>query len=147
MDEVRDTIAREVVVKAPIERVWALLIDPQHLARWYPGARLAPWVGATATFDCGAAAPYYGVVEQVDPPHRLAWRWCLAAGVPVGQGPTTRVEIALSPAGVDTRVRLTESGFAALSPEERARCQPGNDAGWEMLLDGLASQVFAASAR
>ncbi len=143
MDEVRDTIAREVVVKAPIARVWELLTDPQQLTHWYPGARLEPHVGAAATFNCGAAAPYYGVVEQVDPPRRLAWRWCLTAGVPVGQGPTTRVEITLSSAGDDTHVRLTESGFAALSPEERARCQPGNDAGWEMLLGDLASQVYA----
>jgi uncharacterized protein YndB with AHSA1/START domain len=147
VDGVRDTIVREVVVKAPIARVWELLIDPQQLARWYPGARLEPRVGGMATFDCGAEAPYYGVIELVEPPRRLAWRWCLAAGVPVGQGPTTRVEIALSPAGADTRVLLTESGFAALSPEERARCQPDNDAGWEMLLGALASQVFAPAAR
>ena len=63
--------------------------------------------------------------------------------MPVGEGPTTRVEITLAPKGNETRVRLVESGFAALSPEVRARCQPGNDAGWEMLLTSLADQIVA----
>jgi uncharacterized protein YndB with AHSA1/START domain len=145
MNRVQDAIEREVIVKAPVSQVWQLLINPQHLARWYPGARLDPRVGASATFDCGAAAPYHGIVERVEPPHWLAWRWCLSPGVPVDQGPTTRVEIALSAAGDDTRVRLIESGFAALTPEDRARIQPGNDAGWEMLLRALASQALAAA--
>ncbi len=145
MSRERDVIEREVMVKAPVAHVWQLLIDPQHLARWYPGAQLDPQVGATATFDCGAAAPYFGIVERVEPPHGLAWRWCLSPGVPVDQGPTTRVEIALSAAGEHTRVRLAESGFAALSAEDRARCQPGNDTGWEMLLGALASQALAAA--
>lgn len=143
MLEVLDAIEREVLMAAPAERVWQFLTDPEHLPRWYPGARLEPRVGAVATFDCGAAAPYLGVVDTVDPPRQLAWRWCLEAGLPVGEGPTTRVEIALLPAGDKTRVRLVESGFAALSPDVRARCQPGNDAGWEMLLTSLAGQVAA----
>lgn len=146
MSSVQDTIERQITVPAPIERVWQLVIDPQHLSRWYPGARLDPRVGAAATFDCGADAPYHGIVEQVEPPRRLAWRWCLAAGVAVGQGPTTRVEIALTPAGEDTRVRLIESGFAALSQEERERLQPGNDAGWTFLLSELANQALVPTA-
>lgn len=147
MSSVQDTIERQVTVQAPIERVWQLLIDPLHLARWYPGARFEPRIGAAATFDCGADAPYHGIVDQVDPPRLLAWRWCLAPGVPVGQGPTTRVEITLSPAGNSTRVRLAESGFAALSPEERECCQPGNDAGWTFLLGELANLALPAAAR
>lgn len=138
-----DAIEREMCIPARIERVWEFLIDPRLLPRWYPGAALEPRVGASARFDCGAAEPYYGVVEAVEPPRRLAWRWCLAAGVPVDEGPTTRVEIALTPQGEKTIVRIVESGFAALSPEDRERLRPGNDAGWAMLLDSLASQVLA----
>jgi uncharacterized protein YndB with AHSA1/START domain len=145
--DVLDAIEREIHISAAIERVWEFLIDPQLLPRWYPGASLEPRVGAAATFDCGAGSPYLGVVEEVEPPRRLVWRWCPAAGVPVGEGPTTRVEIALFPQGDTTRVRIVESGFAALSPDVRDRCQPGNDAGWVMLLDGLSIQVDAAAVR
>ena len=141
MLDVLDAIEREMRVTASINRVWEFLTDPRLLPRWYPGASLEPHVGAAATFDCGAEAPYHGVVDVVDPPRRLAWRWCLEAGSSVGVGPTTRVEITLSAQGEQTHVRIVESGFAALGPDVRARCQPGNDEGWVMLLDELANQV------
>jgi uncharacterized protein YndB with AHSA1/START domain len=45
---VPEQIERETVIAAPVERVWALLTEAEHLGRWFGDA------GAEST--CGPAA-------------------------------------------------------------------------------------------
>ena len=72
---------------APIERVWAMWTDPEHLARWLPptGAsmrflRLEPHVGGTSfyemAFDGGMS--FHGQIHylELSAPHRLVYRQC-----------------------------------------------------------------------
>ncbi len=145
MTELPDCIERSVLIEAPLAHVWNLIVDPSHLARWYPGARIEPRAGAAATFDCGADDVFHGIVDRVAPPHVLAWRWCLEPGVPVDDGPTSRVEITLVSEGGATRLNLAECGFAGWSDADRARIMPGNAGGWVFLLDNLATIACPAT--
>ena len=73
---VPDSIAREIVIDAPPERVWAIVTEARHLAGWFSdeaeidlrpgGAMLLTWHGHGS---------YQARVETVDPPRTFAFRW------------------------------------------------------------------------
>jgi uncharacterized protein YndB with AHSA1/START domain len=52
----------------PIERVWRAIVEPQEFGAWFIKGRLDPRVGGRYWFgDDG----FQGVVEAIEPPHRL----------------------------------------------------------------------------
>ena len=133
---VPDSIAREIVIDAPPERVWAIITEAQHLARWFSdeaeidlrpgGAMLLTWHGHGS---------YRARVETVEAPHTFTFRWLRREDA---EG-STLVVMTLSPEGASTRLRVVESGFADLAwPEdERARYADENRVGWGVELDEL----------
>jgi uncharacterized protein YndB with AHSA1/START domain len=67
----RPALRFERTLAYPVERVWRAVSVPAELERWFPAA--ADWTPATGeTFEAGGEP---GEVTEVDPPHRLAWRW------------------------------------------------------------------------
>jgi uncharacterized protein YndB with AHSA1/START domain len=134
---VPDRISREVVIDAPPDRVWAIVTDPRHVARWFSdeaeielrsgGAMLLRWHGH---------GTYRGRVEAVDPPHRFAFRWLRREH---DDGSSTLVEFILAPEGSSTRLRVVESGFQRLAwaEDEKARYAGENADGWVHELNQL----------
>jgi len=121
-------IERTVELDAPRERVWRAISDPAELERWFPTR--AEWElkpGAIGSFFWEGFGSYPIVVEQVDAPRYLAWRWGnqADAGLEV-TGEMTLVEWWLDdrPDG-GTTLRLRESGFTY--PDHRT----GNEVGWD----------------
>ena len=137
---VPDRISREVVIDAPPDRVWAIVTDPRHVARWFSdeaeidlrpgGAMVLTWHGH-GTYRCR--------VEAVDPPHRFAFRWLRREDNEPGDGTSTLVEFVLAAEGSGTRLRVVESGFQRLAwPEEdKARYAGENADGWVHELNQL----------
>jgi uncharacterized protein YndB with AHSA1/START domain len=146
---VADTIEREITIDAPPERVWALITEPEHLARWFGDAsaevELRP--GGAFRISWTAHGTSNGRVVTVEPYTRFAYRWSALDGH-WGVEPTdenaTLVEFTLEPVGSSTRVRLVESGFAALaaSDERREQAHAGNTRGWTAELGDL--EAYAA---
>ena len=64
-----------------------------------------------------------GRVEVVEPPHRLAYRWAAhhARDTEPAEGTSTRVEFTLEPEAGGTRLRVVETGFAALRDQRGER--------------------------
>src|SRR3954451_18032298 len=134
---VPDEIQREIVIDAPVERVWELITEAEHLGRWFGdagaeidlrpgGAMVLRWTDATSR----------GVVVAVEPHTRFAYRWAPfkdPGGEEPVEGNSTLVEFTLQPEGDATRLRVVESGFAALatSDQQRAKNFNGNTQGWE----------------
>ncbi|MFD9071858.1 SRPBCC domain-containing protein [Streptomyces lasiicapitis] len=138
-----DRIEQEIVIHAPLERVWELVSRPG----WWvndgddedtAGARdVRTENGLDVVVD-----PKYGrfPVRTVaaEPPAYIAFEW--ASGYP-GQAPvegnSTRVEFRLSARGEGGVVlRVVESGFASLKApfDERKRSFEGNVEGWTQQL-------------
>jgi uncharacterized protein YndB with AHSA1/START domain len=129
-----DSIEREIVIAAPVERVWDIVTRPEHMGRWFGDAG-AERDGDTITMRWQEHGTAELRIVREDPPHAFAYRW--DSTVP-GIG-STLVEFSLSAEGDGTRLRLVESGFAALatSEAEQERLRLGNVGGWEHELGDL----------
>jgi uncharacterized protein YndB with AHSA1/START domain len=148
VDQVPDRIERELLIAVPRERVWAALTEPERLSAWFGtsaevdlrpgGAMIFVWDAAATTDGAQHANP--AMVEVVDRPNRLVFRWRPFAGyegLPLTVGPFTRVEFILEEHPRGTRLRLIESGFANLPPDVRRRQHASNTRGWDRELGDL----------
>lgn len=145
-----DSIEREVQIDAPVETVWAIVTEPQNIARWFANEAevdLQPGGDLLFRFDSGIDGK--GVVEKVEPPHLFAFRWISpepGRDMVAAQGHYTTVEFSLRAAGEGTLLRVAESGFAALegTAAENAELAERHDGGWGMFLERLAKLAAGA---
>lgn len=135
-----DKIEREVVISAPVDRVWAVLTAPEQWLGVGDPAGFDLREGARIVFQAPGQSSYPMHIEQVEPQRCLAFRW--ANRFPPEQpreGNSTLVEYTLTPeaAGAKTRLRVVESGFATLAvpDDERQRAAEDNTGAWEGVLD------------
>jgi uncharacterized protein YndB with AHSA1/START domain len=147
---VPESIEREVVIAAPIERVWDVITKPEHVGSWFgdAGAEIDLRPGGAMTLTWVQHGTCHGVVERVEPPRVFAYRWARPMHTDVREGNSTLVEFTLHEDGGQTRLRVVESGFRGLelSPEEQARYAGGNTEGWRSELDELAAYVSGVPA-
>lgn len=141
---VPDRIEHEVVVEAPVERVWAVLTEPEHVGAWFgESAQIDLRPGGEATFSWEHYGAFHATVEKVEPLRLFSFRWARPAGVPPAEGNSTLVEFTLSPEGAHTRLRVVETGFRRLdlADEEKAKYAEENTQGWTSELDDLREYV------
>ncbi len=149
-----NTIRKTAVLNAPLARVWAAISDSQQFGAWFGAEIEGPFVAGTtlqATIrpttvdpevarlqEPHAGTPFVVAVEQVEPQHRLTFRWH-----PGGElaGPMTLVEFALEAVPDGTRLTITESGFDQLPLARRADAFKGNDEGWTHQLRLVAAYL------
>ena len=144
-----DRIVKEVVLKAPLDRVWRAISDADEFGRWF-GVRFdGPFVAGTSvigtitptTVDeevAKAQQPHAGKADAwqivaVEPQRRLAFRWH-PFGVEDDSDdsdvPTTLVEFTLDDTSDGVLLRIVESGFDAIPAERRRSAFEGNSEGW-----------------
>jgi uncharacterized protein YndB with AHSA1/START domain len=117
---VEEPIRREVAVAAPIEAVWDALTAPGELAEWFGAeAEIDLRTGGAVRFRWPDGTERRGLVIDVDPPRRLAFRWrelrTSASGLAVAEA--TVVAFTLDVEDDATRVTVTESsGVLAADP-------------------------------
>jgi uncharacterized protein YndB with AHSA1/START domain len=141
---VPERVEREVLVDAPLEVVWAVITEPEHISGWFsdsveidlrPGGRLSlVWEGDHTE---------HGRVVTVDPPHYFSFRWIRGSANEARENNSTLVEFRLSPEGQGTRLLVVETGFSRLDwPEdEQARDAEEHREGWRNELDELLEYV------
>ena len=141
---VADRTEREIVIAAPVERVWEALVEPEF---WLGeadtgGAEVAE--GARLVSEHEEYGSFPQRIEKLDPHRYLAYRWASAwPGEDPREGNSTLVEFALTAEGARTRLRVVESGFAGLDLSEQQRRQAWDDntEGWAEALDDFRRQV------
>ncbi|AQU65288.1 SRPBCC domain-containing protein [Streptomyces niveus] len=145
-----DRIERETLIAAPLERVWSLVAQPGF---WVADKANLPGTVAKEGESMVAKNAEYGDfpvrVEKVEPPTYLAYRWASAfPGEELREENSTLVEFTLTPEGDGTRLRVVESGFAALSGSEELRGQAvkDNTVGWPQELGALKARAEQPSA-
>lgn len=147
----QDTIEREIHIDAPVERVWSLLTEAEHLGTWFgdAGAEIDLRPGGDLTLSWHnergekGRVDHRGRVERVDEPNLFAFRWGRQAGY--DEAESTLVEFTLSPADSGTRVRMVESGFASLPGAEVQAWYESHAEGWEIELGHLTEHAGQAA--
>ncbi|MFF1414335.1 SRPBCC domain-containing protein [Streptomyces sp. NPDC058289] len=140
-----DRIERDTLIEASLERVWSLVAEPGF---WVADEGSLAGTVAREGESIVAKNSEYGEfpvrVEKVDPPTYLAYRWASAfPGQELREDNSTLVEFTLSREGDKTRLRVVESGFAALagSEELRGKALKDNTGGWPQVLDAFKKRA------
>jgi uncharacterized protein YndB with AHSA1/START domain len=143
------TIEQEILIEAPVEVVWRVLTEPEHLQGWFSDTAaldLRSGGAGRVTFDNrpkGSLVDVQVQVESVERPHRFAFRWDHHAGAEAGPANSLHVEFTLSSEGAATRLKLIESGFEESGREGKLE---SHRQGWATLLPKLADYAPARSA-
>ncbi|WP_433856215.1 SRPBCC family protein [Streptomyces kronopolitis] len=135
--EDRNRIEREISIDAPVERVWAVLTEPEHVGSWFGQGEPTPVdlrPGGIMHLDHGQYGQFPTTIVTVDPPRFFAYRWAGAhPGEVAVEGNSTLVEFTLTPEGDGTRLRVVETGFEEIAIPEERRPTAGYDShseGW-----------------
>ncbi|WP_433237756.1 SRPBCC domain-containing protein [Streptosporangium sp. CA-135522] len=143
-----DRIERDTLIEASLERVWALVAVPGF---WVADEASVAGTVAREGVSLLAKNPNLGEVsvrvEKVEPPTYVAYRWASAfPGEELRADNSTLVEFTLSTEGDKTRLRVVESGFAALSLSEDQRDQTVrfNSDGWPQVFDVVKDRAEQA---
>jgi len=147
-----DRIERDVLIAAPLQRVWELITSADHVGRWFgnAGAEIDLRPGGALSLHWSDFGSFHGRVEAVEPPHRVAYRWLSARGsrAEPTRANSTLIEFTLAAEGDGTRVAVVESGFDALDvdADERAAALASHTDGWASELDELAGYALRVPA-
>jgi uncharacterized protein YndB with AHSA1/START domain len=145
---VSDRIEQGIHIAAPMARVWEVVTEPRHVGMWFGEGEpteidLRP--GGRIVFDHGEYGKLPAVIEKVEEPGYLSFRWTAddTGSDDPGAGCETLVEFFLEPEGEGTRLRVVESGFAELKadPEAVERRYKANKGGWQRALLSLDRYV------
>ena len=144
-----DRIEKNILLRAPRDRVWRAICDAKQFGSWFgvefdgpfvAGARVAGRIVPT-TVDAEAAKaqePYTGMafefsVDRIEPMRWFSFRWhpfTVDSGVDYSNEPTTLVVFELEEVADGTNLVITESGFDRIPLERRAKAFASNEQGW-----------------
>jgi uncharacterized protein YndB with AHSA1/START domain len=157
---VSDRIEKEVLLRAPLSRVWQALTDASEFGQWF-GVRLdgqfkagTPINGKITgtTVDPEVAKmqkPYEGmkfeiVIDRIEPKKLFSFRWHpfgVDPKVDYSKEPMTLVEFTLQELPEGVRLRVTESGFDKVPIERRAAAFAANEGGWTKQMELIQKYV------
>lgn len=155
IDDAAFAVRRTVTIAAPIEKVWAAVTQPQHLMRWFGQRAELPElaVGARGMLGFDGYGDYPLRVEELDPPHAVAYRWSnddtTAPADPAApdevvfeRSTVFRFTLEAIPGG--TALTVVETGFGDLSDPSAA--MESNRGGWTHEIDELVAYVESVEA-
>jgi uncharacterized protein YndB with AHSA1/START domain len=144
-----DRIEKQVVLKAPVKRVWRAVTDAGEFGSWF-GVKLAGSFAAGKEISGQITYPGYEhltmaiTIEKIEPERLFSFRWHPNAIVPnkdYSAEPTTLVVFELSEVAGGTLVKVTESGFDKLPAERREQAYRGNEGGWAEQMRNIEKYV------
>lgn len=148
-----DAITREIVVRAPLARVWRAVSDHREFGTWFRVELDGPFeegrrLKGRMTHPGAEGLPFSARVTVVRPETLLTFEWPAYVEDEGGleSEPWTKVEFRLASEGEATRVTITESGFDQLPARVRDRIRRENEGGWEAQAQNLAEHVAARAA-
>jgi uncharacterized protein YndB with AHSA1/START domain len=148
-----DRIEREIDIDAPINVVWAVLTEPEHINGWFTdSAEIEMHEGAEGRFGWTEKARHRDTVvnlkvERLEPPTLFSFRWNYPDGAEPGPSNAPLVEFTLEPRGEQTRLKIVESGLDAVdqSADAKETYFTEHASGWSLIAERL--RVYAAEQR
>lgn len=138
------SVSRTISIEAPVDKVWAAITEPEHIARWHATAAtlssLEPGGTGAWAFEGEGAIPIR--VEAVDPPHSITYRWGPKAAPHLDPAVSTVFTFTLENVDGGTRLTVVETGFETLADPQAGLAD--NQDGWTVQLDALVTYVTAS---
>ncbi|HVO41745.1 MAG TPA: SRPBCC domain-containing protein [Aggregatilineales bacterium] len=118
-----EDIERNVLIAAPIGKVWRAMTDPEIIAEWMSddSVQISLKIGGTYRFFNGETT---GAFMQVDKPKSLAYTWRQVDWLK--EWPDSIVQWEFEPVGRSTRITLLHSRL----PNKEQR--DSHDEGWDL---------------
>ena len=161
---ITDRIEKQVLLRAPRERVWNALTDVREFEKWFgvrfdhpfaPGARMrGVLVGTTVDADVAraqrqhAAVPFEITVDRIEAERLFSFRWhpfAVDQTVDYSKEPTTLVEFVLEDAPDGVLLIVSESGFDRIPLERRSQAFTSNDEGWSIIVKLVETYLAQAA--
>jgi uncharacterized protein YndB with AHSA1/START domain len=134
-------IKKEIVLAAPVAKVWEHITDSKKIAGWLMPNNFEPEIGREFSMTCNEQGQITCVVKEIIPEQKVVYSF---------RSPVTKVEtlvtLTLSKEGKNTRLTLVHSGWEGLPPDQQN--VPGLfDDGWGGVLKALQLQLSPTSAK
>ncbi len=148
-----DRVEKQVLLRAPLERVWRAISDSEQFGTWFGVEFEGPFVAGTAMRgrtvptavdpeiaklqEPHAGKPFEITIDRIEPMRLLSFRWhpfAVEPGVDYSAEPTTLVVFALEATPDGTLLTITESGFDQIPLARRADAFTANEGGWTVQL-------------
>ena len=137
------TVRRTIHINAAADKVWAALTQPEHIAQWFPErATLEPLaVGAAGVFEWSDYGAQPVIIETLDAPHSISYRWGNATpnAATVDPEHSTVFTFTLVEVADGTQLTVVETGFETLA--DPAGSLESNRGGWNSELDELVAYL------
>ena len=144
VDSEEFTVRRTVTISASIDKVWAAVTETEHIVKWF-GQRAVldkVAVGGAGTFSFDGYGDFPVQIEELDPPHTIAYRWgneSAKAITPIDPNRSTVFRFTLESIAGGTQLTVVESGFDTLT--DPAASMEDNRGGWNSELDELVAYL------
>ena len=138
-------IEKEILIEAPIDDVWRVLTEPEHIKQWF--AKDCELDGKAGRLSFESGQTYYLDVEAFEPPHRFAYRWLSDKATRARPDNSMLVEFTLQAENGHTRLRVVESGFDQVdwSDEVKAKYADDHSHGWETFMGRMREYAPTAA--
>ncbi len=160
MTSTTDRIEKQVLLRAPQERVWRAISDAREFGSWFgmefdgafaPGTEIRGRIVPTKA-DPNVAKnqePFTGqpstfVVDRIEPMHTFSYRWHPFAIYPTidySSEPMTLVTFTLAPADGGTLLTIVESGFDAIPLARRAEAFEADTMCWDTTTELVGKHI------
>jgi uncharacterized protein YndB with AHSA1/START domain len=159
---VSDRIEKQVLLHAPLSRVWQALTDASEFGQWFgvrfedggpfkAGARIVGRISPTTVDEEVAKMqkPYEGVkfdivIDRIEPKSLFSFRWhpfSVDPKVDYTHEPMTLITFVLKEVPEGVLLTLTESGFEKIPIERRAAAFTSNEGGWAKQMELIQKYV------
>lgn len=152
--DVSDRIEKEIVIEAPLSRVWAAITQPRDFGAWFKvdmsGVEFKPGqpVHAKMTYPGYEGSPFEMVIDRIEPQKLFSFRWHPYAIDPktdYSGEPMTLIEFRFEEVAGGTKLTIVESGFAGVPLARRVEAFRMNQEGWGMQLQNIQAYVTRGS--
>jgi uncharacterized protein YndB with AHSA1/START domain len=148
-----DRIEREIDIDAPVDVVWSVITEPEHINGWFTdSAEIEVREGGEGRFGWIEKARHRETwvnlkIERLERPSLLAFRWNYPDGAEPGPSNAPLVEFTLEPRGDGTHLRIVESGLDSVEKTDEAKESyfDEHSSGWSVIVERLCA--YAAEQR
>lgn len=156
-----DRIEKQVLLRAPLERVWRAISEASEFGAWFgvefdapfaPGATVPARIVPTKVDpevakmqEQHAGISFAIMVERMEPMSLFSFRWHPGVSEPDPGDPTTLVSFELEERPDGTLLTITESGFDGIPLARRAEAFESNEHGWSIQTTLIAKYLDQAA--